>query len=141
MQASTLDMGRVTDARRAEPILLEYVGRQVAAACVVAAAAWLVHRAGLDRQTLPYLVMAGAIVPAGAARCSSPSSTTSAAPASAASSARGTRPGPARARAGADRRARLVADQPFVEVVAATVAAVGLGVSALPDHLQVARRH
>lgn len=140
MQASTLDMGRVTAAPPSKPILLEYAARQVAAACVVAAAAWLVHRAGLEQHTLPYLVMAGAIVPQVLLAAVALGDDERRARLRGISRVA---PVPALLALGLALTAAVggIATQPFIGVVACAVAAIGLGVSALPTHLQVARRH
>ena len=62
MHASSLPAGGAP-ALPSKPALVEYALRQLAAALVVAAAAYLVHRAGLEQHMWPYVVMAGAIVP------------------------------------------------------------------------------
>jgi hypothetical protein len=121
------------------PVLVEYAARQVAAAIVVAGAALVAHRAGLDTHVWPYVVMAGAIVPqvllALAAlgdeeRRGRIRATSKPAPVPALLSL-----ALALTAAGG-----LVADQPGVSVMATVIASVGLAVSALPTHLHIPRR-
>ncbi len=97
------------------------------------------HSGGLDRQTLPYLVMTGAIVPqallALAAllddeRCARLRSSARPAPL----------PALLALALGLTAAHGWRVDQPDVEVIAATLAAVGLGISALPDHVHAPRR-
>lgn len=138
MHASSLPAGGAS-ALPSKPALVEYALRQLAAALVVAAAAYLVHRAGLQQHMWPYVVMAGAIVPQVLLAVVALGDEERRA------RLRGVaRPAPVPALIAVGLALTAVggwlADQPLIGIGAAVVAAIGVGVSALPTHVHVPGR-
>lgn len=139
MRSPLLEYGVPAGPTPSRPALLEYAARQVSAVAVVAAAAWLTHRAGLDAHVWPYVLMAGAIVPQVLL------ATVALGDEDRRSRLRtSARPAPLPALLAVALAFTAVAgwllDQPVVATGASVVAAVGLLVSALPTHLHVPRR-